>query len=54
MCDNGEAKRTPPERRYPPFFEKAVPIALGIIAVAFVVLLLVIVGVALDLFPGGG
>lgn len=43
---------TPPKRRYPPLYEKAVPIALGIIAVVIVVLLLVILGVALGLFPG--
>jgi hypothetical protein len=43
---------TPPTRQYPPFYEKAVPIALGIIAVVIVVLLLVIIGVALGLFPG--
>ena len=45
---------TPPKRQYPPFYEKAVPIALGIIAMAIVVLLLIIIGVALGLFPGEG
>jgi hypothetical protein len=43
---------TPPKRQYPPFYEKAVPIVLGIIAIAIIVLLLVIIGVALGLFPG--
>ena len=42
----------PPERQYPPFYERFVPIALGIIVVIVVILLLVIVGIALDLFPG--
>jgi hypothetical protein len=42
----------PPKRQYPPFYEKAVPIALGIIAIAIIILLLIIVGVALGLFPG--
>jgi hypothetical protein len=52
-CHNNDTdRRTPPNRRYPPFYEKAVPIALGIIVIVIVVLLLIIVGVALDLFPG--
>jgi hypothetical protein len=49
---NDTDDRTPPKRQYPPFFEKAVPIALAIIVVAIIILLLVIVGVALGLFPG--
>ena len=44
--------RGPPLREYPAFYEKAVPIALGIIALAIVILLLVIFGVALGLLPG--
>ena len=40
------------KRQYPPFYEKAVPIALGIIAIIIIVLLLIIIGVALGLFPG--
>jgi hypothetical protein len=43
-----------PKRKYPPFYEKAVPIALAIIGVIIVVLLIVILGVALGLFPGTG
>ena len=46
--------RTPPKRQYPPLYEKVVPIALGIIAIAIVVLLLIIFGVLLGLFPGAG
>jgi hypothetical protein len=42
----------PSSRQYPSFYEKAVPIALGVIAIAIVVLLLVILGVALGFFPG--
>ncbi|MGD9001746.1 MAG: hypothetical protein PVF04_03700 [Anaerolineae bacterium] len=37
---------------YPPFWDKAVPIAVTIIAIIIVVLLVIIVGVALGLFPG--
>jgi hypothetical protein len=44
-------RETPDRRRYPGFYEKVVPIALGAIGVAIVVLLLVIVAVALGLFP---
>jgi hypothetical protein len=45
---------TPPQRHYPPFYEKVVPVALGIIVLAIVVLLAIIFGVALGLFPGAG
>jgi hypothetical protein len=47
-------KREDSSRRhtYPPFWAKAVPIALTIIAIIVVVLLVIIVGVALGLFPG--
>ena len=44
----------PPKRQYPPFFEKFVPIALGIIVVVIVILLVIIFSVALGLFPGAG
>ena len=50
----GQDERTRPRRQYPPFYEKVVPIALGLIIVAIVILLLVIVGVALGLFSGAG
>ncbi|MCL7454173.1 MAG: hypothetical protein M8467_14110 [Anaerolineae bacterium] len=39
-------------REYPGIYEKAVPIALGIVAAAIAILLLVILAVALGLFPG--
>ncbi len=42
------------KRQYPPLYEKGVPIALGIIVVAIIVLLIVIFGVALGLIPGTG
>jgi hypothetical protein len=45
---------TPPRRQYPPFYEKAVPIALGLIIVAIIVLMVIVVLVALGLFPGTG
>ena len=45
---------TPAKRQYPPFYEKVVPIALGIIGLGIVVLLLIIFGVALGLLPGAG
>jgi hypothetical protein len=46
--------RPAPKRQYPPFWERAVPIAVGIIVVVIVVLLLIIFAVALGLFPGSG
>ena len=50
---NGD-KRTSPKRRYPGFYEKVIPIALGIIIVAIVVLLIIILSVALGLFSAAG
>lgn len=41
-----------PERHYPPFWEKAVPVAIAIIGVIIIVLLLISIAVALGLFPG--
>ncbi len=47
-------KSSPPpvKRRYPPFYERAVPIALAIIALAMIALLLIIFGVAVGVLPG--
>ncbi len=39
-------------RRYPSLYEKAVPIALGVIAVIIVILAVISVAVALGWFPG--
>ena len=47
-------QQTTPKRHYPLLYEKIVPVALGIIAVAIIVLLFIIVSVALGLFPGSG
>ncbi len=41
-----------PQRQYPPVYERVVPIVLGLIVFAIVVLLFVILAVALGLFPG--
>jgi hypothetical protein len=49
-----KSEDTSPKRQYPPFYERIVPIALGIIALLIIVLLLIIFGVALGLFPGTG
>lgn len=43
----------PPKRQYPAFWEKAVPVALGVIGIAIVILLVIILAVALGLLPGG-
>lgn len=51
---NDEEKGGPPKRQYPAFYEKVVPIALGIIVVAIVLLLLVVLAVLTGLFPGSG
>jgi hypothetical protein len=41
------------QRRYPRVYEKIVPVALGLIAIAIILLLIVIFAVALGLFPAG-
>ncbi len=46
-------KGAPPKRQYPAAYERAVPIAMALIAIAIVVLLGIIVVVALGLLPGG-
>jgi hypothetical protein len=35
----------PPKRHYPPIYEKIIPLALGLIALAVIILLVVIVAV---------
>ena len=54
MNHENKNNRTPRRRQYPTFYEKAVPVALGIIFIAIIVLLLIIIGMALGLFPRGG
>ena len=39
-----------PARRYPPIYEKIIPIALGLVALISLILLVVTIGVALGLF----
>jgi len=48
MTDNDH--RPSGERKYPELYEKLVPIALGVILVAIIVLLIVAAAVALGLF----
>ena len=45
------AKKTIKTRKYPKIYEKIVPIALGAILFAIVIVLLIIFAVALQLFP---
>ncbi|MBN1148583.1 MAG: hypothetical protein JXA78_15090 [Anaerolineales bacterium] len=49
----GPQKQPTKKRQYPPLYEKIVPIAIGFIAVAILVLLIISVIVALGLLPGG-
>jgi hypothetical protein len=49
---NDQESAGPRKRQYPPFYEKAIPIALGIIAVAVAALLIIAILVALGAFPG--
>lgn len=45
-------KSSPAERRYPRFWERAVPIILGVVALLIVILLVVAVAVVLGVLPG--
>ena len=47
-----EAPEQRPKRHYPPLFERLVPIALVLIALAILIVLIIIFGVALGLVPG--
>jgi hypothetical protein len=51
---NRDERHRGSKHRYPPFWERFVPIALGVIALVVVVLVLIIIAVALGLFPGAG
>jgi hypothetical protein len=42
----------PPKREYPQFFEKSIPIALGILVVIIIGMLIFAAGVILGLFNG--
>lgn len=43
-------KPTKPARKYPPFYEKSIPIILVVIVILIIVLLVIIIGVSLGLF----
>ncbi|MGB2963568.1 MAG: hypothetical protein WBB69_06235 [Anaerolineales bacterium] len=43
-------KQNESERHYPPFWEKVIPVALGVIVVIIVIIVLIIIAIALDLF----
>jgi hypothetical protein len=47
-----DKNRVPLKRRYPPLYEKIIPIVLVIIIVAILVLLVFIVGVMVGFFSG--
>jgi hypothetical protein len=49
MADNDQRPST--ERKYPELYEKLIPVALGVIVVAIVVLLIVAIAVVFGLFP---
>ncbi len=48
---NNQNKQSP-KRQYPSLYEKGIPIVLGAIAIAIIILLLIIAGVVFGLFPG--
>lgn len=46
-----KSKKTQTKREYPPFWEKFIPVALVLITGIIVLLLIVIISVALGIFP---
>jgi hypothetical protein len=42
----------PTKREYPKFYEKTVPIVLGILAIVILAMLIYTIGIALGLFTG--
>ena len=51
MSNQDKGRPQPSGRKYPRFYETFVPIALGIIALAVVILLLIIAAMVLGLLP---
>ena len=49
-----EGNKKPTPRRYPPFWERAVPIIVAVIGVLVLGLAIVAASVALGVFPVGG
>ncbi|HEY77403.1 MAG TPA: hypothetical protein G4O00_14695 [Thermoflexia bacterium] len=54
MDEERKEPRTPSKRSYPPFYERAIPVALGIIILGIAILIVVILAVLLGWVPGGG
>ncbi|MDF1500552.1 MAG: hypothetical protein P1P76_08790 [Anaerolineales bacterium] len=52
MSLKDEQKRVQRERRYPPFWERAVPVMVAVIAIVITALLVIAILVALGMFPG--
>jgi hypothetical protein len=48
------AEKIVASRKYPKIYEKIIPIALGIISLAIMVVLVIIFAIALHLLPGAG
>ena len=47
-------KDTPSKREYPGIYEKVIPVTLGAIGIAILVLVIIAILVALGIFPGSG
>ncbi|MGD8466829.1 MAG: hypothetical protein PVI09_23475 [Anaerolineae bacterium] len=54
MSEQKKQSDKAPKRQYPPIYERAIPLAMGAIAVLIIVLLLVVAIVLFGLFPGTG
>jgi hypothetical protein len=53
MTVNGTSSKSSPKRRYPPFWEKAVPVFVVVMGVVILIMLVITIAVALGVFPTG-
>jgi hypothetical protein len=51
MVTKNSSSKSAPQRRYPPFWEKAIPVFLVVLGCVIAVMLAVTIAVALGVFP---
>lgn len=53
MTGHSTSSKSSPVRRYPPFWEKAVPVFVVVMGVVILIMLVITIAVALGFFPAG-
>lgn len=53
MTGNGTSAKSSPRRRYPPFWEKAVPVFVVVMGMVILIMLVITIAVILGVFPSG-